>query len=198
MNKRLKVGFDLDSTLNTLDTDWLAVYNRDYNDSLTRDDIVRWEIDTIVKPECGRKIFDYLKQPGFFANLGVREHAYEVTQRLIEYFDIYIVTAYYPSSCLDKCNWISKNLPHIPLDNIIFINNKGLLRLDALVDDGGHNITAFAKNNPDGVPLLFDAPWNRYLADEYIRTHSLIEAENVLLTRLGGDDDGNEGADDLL
>ena len=86
--KRMTLGIDLDSTLNTLDKEWVSIYNQDYNDNLTREDMIRWEVDTYVKPECNKKIYNYLLKANFFKSLGVQIFAQEVTKRLIEIFDI--------------------------------------------------------------------------------------------------------------
>ena len=50
--------------------------------------------------------------------------------------------------------------------NIIFINNKSLLDLDYLIDDGPHNF-----NNFKGTGLIFDMPYNREMIvnDKLIR-----------------------------
>jgi 5'-nucleotidase len=174
------ISLDLDSTLNTLDTEWFSIYNKDYNDNLTREDIVRWETHTIVKPECGNKIYDYLLTPKFFRNLGIKPHAKEVTEWLSQYFDLYIVTAYHPKTCLDKAEWVEHYLPHIPIKNIIFCNFKGLIHTDYLIDDGGHNILDFSENNKSGLPIVFDAPWNKYLENKFIRVYDWLEIKEVI------------------
>lgn len=155
-HKRKSIGIDLDSTLNKLDDAWMEAYNIDYDDNLTRENMIRWDVSTYVKPECGMKIFDYLLRPKFFRNLGVQENSQEVTKWLLEYFNLYIVTAYHWKVCEDKAEWLIEHFPHIDSKNIIFCNNKGLINTDYLIDDGSHNIKAFK-----GVGLLYDAPWNR-------------------------------------
>ncbi len=103
--KKKRIAIDLDDTLNNLCDSWLAPYNRDYNDNLTRKDLIKWEINELVKPECGIKIYDYLKEPGFFKNLDIQTGAKEVTAWLAEHYDLRIVTAYFPETCVDKAAW---------------------------------------------------------------------------------------------
>lgn len=178
--RKKDIGFDLDSTLNTLDIDWISMYNIDYNDNLTRKDMIRWEVDTYVKHECGKRIYDYLLQPNFFYNLGVQPFANEVTQRLSDFFNLYIVTAYHPKTCFDKCEWVKKNIPSIPVENVIFCNNKGLIKLDAIIDDGAHNLIAYHENSPSGFPILIDAPWNQYVGHRFARAFNLKDVEEIL------------------
>lgn len=181
---RKSIGIDLDSTLNNLDDKWLELYNKDYNDKLTKDNLTSWNITSIVKPECGDKIHDYLLQPGFFKNLGMQPNAYEVTKWLSKLFDLYIVTAYHPKTCLDKALWVEKYLPQIPVRNIIFCNHKGLIKTNFLIDDGGHNIEDFSVSNKFGTPIVFDAPWNRYLDNvngiKFIRVKDWLEIKEVV------------------
>jgi hypothetical protein len=39
---------------------WIWLYNYDYSDSLDYLDVDEWDVSKFVKPECGKKIFDYL------------------------------------------------------------------------------------------------------------------------------------------
>lgn len=158
MVKRKKIGIDLDSTLNNLNEVWIERYNKDYCDNLTQEDIVKWEINEIVKPECGENIFEYLHEPNFFYNLNIKDDAKETVDFLAKNYELYIVTAYSPDTCLDKSNWIKKHKLNIDDKNIIFINNKGLLDLDYLIDDGPHNFDNFSGNG-----LLFDMPYNKHI-----------------------------------
>ena len=59
------LAFDIDGVLADLHTAWLDEYNKDFDDNLTISYITQWEMDKFVKPECGKKIFNYLKRPLF-------------------------------------------------------------------------------------------------------------------------------------
>ncbi len=172
---------DLDSTLNQLDVKWISDYNKEYNDNLTREDMACWEIHTYVKPECGKDIYKYLFQPNFFRNLDIQPDAKEVTKWLQQFVDIHIVTAYSASTCVDKVAWVEKHLPHIDSRNIVFCNNKGLIKAHYMIDDGSHNILDFYKTNPCGIPIIYDAPWNRNIGRDFIRCKNWLEIkENCL------------------
>jgi 5'-nucleotidase len=154
--KNQKLGIDLDTTLNNLNEEWLRRYNDDYDDNLK--EYPTWDINKWVKPECGEKIFNYLHEPNFFYNLGIRENAKEVFEFLSNYFDIYIVTAYSVDACVDKVRWVEKHLPNFNVENIIFCNDKSVLNLDYLIDDGPHNIVGFKQ-----IGIIYDMSYNRYL-----------------------------------
>lgn len=171
--KREIIGIDLDTTLNTLNEIWIDHYNKKYNDNLTNDDITDWNIANFVKPKCGNKIYDFLLQPHFFRNLDIQPNAKEVTKWLSQYFNLYIVTAYDYRTCVDKVEWVKFYLPHIKVENIIFVNNKGLIDTDYLIDDRGWNIEVFKNNG-----IIFDQPYNRYLNDKYDRIYNWLDIKN--------------------
>lgn len=166
------VGFDLDSCLNNLDEYWLKVYNEDYNDCLTPEDLLTWDTYKYVKPECGKKIYDYIMQPGFFMKLKPKPHTQRVTEWISNYVNPYIVTAYSPCTCVDKAEWVKQNFPWIPQRNIMFVNDKGKVLLDYLVDDGPHNVEAFTRKS-----ILVDMAYNRYLEDKYTRVKDFLGVE---------------------
>ena len=174
--EKKKLGIDLDDTLNNLCAHWVELYNKDYNDTLTEFDC--WDVVSCVKPECGVRIYDYLLTPGLFYNLEIKPNAVEVIDYLLEYFDIYIVTAYKPETCMDKVNWLKKYLPNINHNNVIFMNNKSLLNLDYLIDDGGHNIQSFKQTG-----IIFDMPHNRNMVNDgffdYIRVNNWLEIKEL-------------------
>ena len=175
------LGIDLDSTLNCLDERWIIErYNTIYNDNLTREDMIHWNVETYVKQECGKKIYDILFEPNFFRTLDIQPCSQEVTKWLSEYFDLYIVTAYSPSTCVDKAGWIEEYFSHIPVKNIIFCNHKGLIHTDILIDDGGHNIIDYHNANKSGLPIIFDAPWNRYLENQFIREYDWLGIKEII------------------
>jgi 5'-nucleotidase len=186
MNKKI-IAIDLDEVLNNLHSDWLDVYNLEFNDNMKASDIHSWAIDEYVKPEAKNKIMDYLLEPGFFLGLGIKPHAQEITEWLSSYYELYIVTAYHPYVCRDKADWVEKHFPHIGTKNIIFCNNKGLIIADYLIDDGGHNVEAFTSGNP----LLFDASWNKYLGDKYLRVKNWVDIERYFFAEINNGKENN-------
>lgn len=153
-----KIGIDLDSTMNNLEQVWLERYNLDFKDNLK--EWYTWDVHKYVKKECGKKIYDYLHEPNFFYNLDIKPNVKEVIDFLSSKYELYVPTAYSADTCLDKVNWIKKHNLNIKEENVIFINNKSLLDLDYLIDDGPHNF-----NNFKGIGLVFDQPYNRWIQD---------------------------------
>lgn len=179
MRKRKKIGIDLDSTLNNLNEVWLDRYNEDYNDNLKH--FKKWDATYGIKSECDIKIYDYLKESGFFYNLDIQPNARRVVDLLSKKYDLYIVTAYQASTCVDKTNWIMEHLPSIDVRNIIFCNNKSVLNLDYLIDDGPHNILGFKQ-----VGVIFDMEYNQHIPinEKRFRVKNWNEIEKLFLTEI--------------
>lgn len=157
---KITIAVDLDSTLNNLDEVWIIQdYNRLYNDNLKREDMVRWSTHTYVKPECGRKVYDILAEPGYFRNLNLKdEWTKEGFDWLIENFDVYIVSSCHPDSVGDKIAWVKEYFPQFDTSKFIACSHKGLINTDYLIDDGPHNVVDFKQRS-----VLVEAPYNQYL-----------------------------------
>ena len=152
----MRIGIDLDDTINNLVDAWLKKYNLDYNDNVSIYDIKSWDIGDYTK--AGKGFYAYL-DGGIFKNLTIKDGAANIIEKLCEQHEVYIVTAnasYNKGVCDDKVNFIKKFMPFFPIKNIIFVNNKSLLDLDVLIDDGLHNFVNFK-----GTRFVFDRPWNQ-------------------------------------
>lgn len=172
-----RIGLDLDSTLNNLTDVWIELYNKDYNDNLKY--FSNWDNHNDVKPECGKKIYDYLHKPNLFYELDIIDGARETVEFLSKHYELYIVTAYIPETCVDKVNWVRKYLPNFNISNIVFLNKKNILELEYLIDDGPHNIEEFK-----GTGIVYDRPYNRYLGDEYHRVNNWKDIEKYFKDEL--------------
>ena len=153
----MKIGIDLDDTINNLVDVWIEWYNKDYNDNVKIEDIKSWDIGDYTK--IGKDFYKYLGDELLFKALSIKDGAANIIEKLCEQHEVYIVTAnasYNRGVCDDKVSFIKNKMPFFPIKNIIFINNKSLLDLDVLIDDGLHNFEEFK-----GWRIVFDRPWNQ-------------------------------------
>ncbi len=170
--------FDLDGICSNLAKKWLAVYNRDYHDTLTLDRIVAWEWHRFVRPECGKRIYHYLNRPGFFADLEPIPGCVEVLGRLSQRCELVVVTASPKEAMADKVRWVHRHLPFVPPRNIVITYRKDLVRGHFMFDDAPRNLRHF-----DGVRILMDYPYNRDFHDCY-RVHDWFQFEALMNTLL--------------
>jgi 5'-nucleotidase len=173
--ERYILCIDMDSVIVDLMSEWYKKYNQDYNDNLTINRITTWRANEYVKEECGSKIYDYLNEEGLFLKLKPLPHSIEVINRLVEIYEVLIVTAS-PSKIAyqEKEEWILKHLSAIPRENIIFTHRKELIKGDLLFDDAPHNLLSFESKG--GIAVAMDYPYNREVNCE--RVSSWLEFEN--------------------
>jgi len=154
--EQMRIGIDLDSTLNNLLDVWVEEYNRHYSDALCPDEITDWGIHQFTKDSCGLKVYDLLKKPGLFMSCEPVKMSQQITKWLSMHHELWIVTASEPNNIEEKAKWIDLYYPHIGSSNIIMTRDKSLIHVDVLIDDGWHHIHAFP-----GIGLLMDMPHNR-------------------------------------
>jgi 5'(3')-deoxyribonucleotidase len=166
----ISIAVDLDDVLNDLQEKWIKRYNIDYDDHL--EGFEDWDVIKCVKPECGKKIFDYLKADNFFRYVNIKKDAREVMQWLNENFELYIVTSAHYEVVRDKALWIKHYLPFMNITNqVVFCHPKHLINTDYLIDDGPHNVEKFGQQ-----AIVFDTMNNRHLIS-YPRVHNWLEVK---------------------
>nr|WP_263326346.1 5'(3')-deoxyribonucleotidase [Neobacillus sp. Marseille-Q6967] len=150
---------DMDSVICDLMSEWHQRYNQDYNDTLTVERLKCWNSDRYVKPECGMKIYDYLKEPGLFLGLRPLPHAIEVLERLHVKYDILIVTSSITTAFVEKEQWVEQHLPFLGKRNLIFSHRKDMVVGDLLFDDAPHNLLDFTSTGR--IAVAMDYPYNK-------------------------------------
>jgi 5'(3')-deoxyribonucleotidase len=146
--KKLRLLVDSDSVVVDLIGPWCAKYNELYHDDLMVEKFGGdfGGIDKVVKPECGKKVYDIFKEEGFFESLEPLEGAIDGLEELNSQHDLYIVTAYSgtPNSAKGKATWYKENCPFIDTDHsLILCKEKHMLCGDVMVDDSLKNLEMF-------------------------------------------------------
>jgi 5'(3')-deoxyribonucleotidase len=165
-NEQFRILIDLDGVCADIHTNWYEMYNRDYDDNVTVNDILSWDTHKYVKEECGKDIYRYLSLPGFFYMAPPVEGCMESLKALHDAgIELIICTAspiLSQTGCYEKMQWAQKHFPFIDQYNFIATHRKDLIKGDVLLDDGPHNLEAFS-----GIPVAFRRPWNASIEYEY-------------------------------
>lgn len=171
---------DLDDTINCLVSHWLEVYNKEYNDNLKKEDIKGWDIGNYTKAQD--KMYILLDTPNFFKNIDIQEDSAFFIEKLMEYFDIHIVSACSYKTYADKAEWIEKKLPFFPIRKFSAVSPKYIIKGDIIIDDNYDNMRNF-----EGLKLLYSQPWNENIQGDFIRVRNwkevYIELQNFLNER---------------
>jgi 5'(3')-deoxyribonucleotidase len=150
------LAIDVDGVVAANHVEWLRRYNKDYNDTMRKKDWTSWGIDKLVKPECGLKIYDYLKDPTLYDNIQPIPGALETIKELSKKYRIIYVTATHIEVSGVKYNWLKKYDFITRIQDYVECSDKSLIRADYLIDDNIDNVKTFS-----GTGYIFTQPWNK-------------------------------------
>jgi len=171
MNERtLIVGLDVDDVLLDLVPRWLEEYNEEWDDNLAPHDFTAWDFWKFVKPECGKRVYQFL-QPEMYAHVepiaGAAEFVQEIRDR--GHTPRYITACGDPKKlkqhrAFATAKWNALIRHGIAQDGELLLpgRDKSRAPVDMLIDDRVKNITDFR----NGMGVLFTQPWNRWYEPE--------------------------------
>jgi len=160
VSDKLSIVLDMDDVLTQTNSRWMERCNEDWDDDRAIEKLMGWEIHRWVKPECGKRIYEYLSEPGFFRDLEPLDGAVDgVAELLSGGHDVVIATAAPIDSNTaveEKKLWVREHLPFFDISDLLICHRKDMLRADLLFDDGSHNLENFR-----GISVCMDRSWNR-------------------------------------
>lgn len=171
------IACDVDGVIADLFAAWLAKYNKDYDDTLTADKITDWDVTKFVKPECGTKIYDYLRHGDLYDEVPVIKGAQEGIDAFREAgHRIVYVTTCVKEMTDPKWHWLERNgfLPkgkHTQ-DDLVVAADKLLVDAQLLIDDRSKTVVRwvtekgkraflFESSAPYDLPEVHSAFWLR-------------------------------------
>jgi len=175
------IALDIDGVVADLHSPWVGRYNSDWNDVLKVSDINDWYIHQFCKPECGKRIYEYIEDPTIY------DETFPIVGSLITInalresrpdFRFIYVTNSTRGTMGRKYDWLLQHGFLSDLDDYVEMKDKSLVRADALLDDYQGNIIKF-----HGEKFLFDSPWNKdFHHSSVIRVFNWMDA-SVMIKR---------------
>ena len=154
MRRKLRVGLDCDEVLAMCNAPALERLNDEIGSSYTIYDVDGWAASDEKLEERNK----YFSDEEFVANQPVVEGARSFVTSLIDRgCEIFVITAVPGNVTKARHEWLTRNFPEVPDENIIFGKRKDIMNVDVLVDDAAHNI--LSSNAP--FPILLRKPWNK-------------------------------------
>ncbi|MBX0292098.1 5'(3')-deoxyribonucleotidase [Hymenobacter sp. HSC-4F20] len=152
-----RIAVDMDEVIADSIARFHEWYGLDYQLTLTLDELQGKHFHEAVAPEHQAALREYPNRPGFFKDLPVIADSQRVLREINQRYELFIATAAmeFPSSFLDKYEWLRQHFPFIPWRNVVFCGDKSILNADYLIDDNAFNFDHFR-----GEGILFDAPHN--------------------------------------
>lgn len=158
------IGIDVDGVVADLHSEWIRRYNRDYRDQITAEQLTQWDAEKWpIKRECGKKIYDYLRQPDLYKDVKPFPGAVDSIKDLRDRgHRVVYVTSNAKGMTDQKWEWLERYefLPsgRYTAEDLVVAHDKRLVKTDVLVDDK----LATVMRHPYPT-ILMDQPWNRSL-----------------------------------
>jgi len=156
--KKYVIGVDVDDVMLDFVGILLEVYNSEWNDNLTVNDITDWYLAKFVKPECNKKVYEYFEDPSLYWAANPIDHAVAGIKflRLLGHRVIFIT-----HSSLGSSGAKYKKLKELGIledsKDYIEAKDKTLVKFDFLIDDKPQTLLDYKL----GVPIAFTRPWNK-------------------------------------
>ena len=161
MSSMASVLVDMDGILADLLPAWLDRYNADYGARLTPDVVREWDLDRYVKPECGRDIYRYLRDPDLFRHLDVVPGAVEGVATLqAAGFTITVASSAAPIIQAAKRAWLAEHFGAALADGVQFLPIKADRAADVFIDDSPGQQTAYCHAHPASLIATLAYPYN--------------------------------------
>lgn len=153
----LRIALDMDDVLADTHGKLVEIVLREFETSLTKQDLHRAPIRSLLHPKQFKKLTEIINQPGFFRDVPVMKDAQEVVKELSEYYEIFVASAAmeFRNSLIDKYDWLDEFFPSIHWKNRVLCGDKSVIKADYLIDDHAFNLVNFS-----GKGILFNAAVN--------------------------------------
>ncbi|MEG0221109.1 MAG: hypothetical protein RR922_03960 [Clostridia bacterium] len=175
--KKIVVGIDCDDVLNKLIPEILEEHFRQTGIRITEEEIDDWNLSKFGIN--GKLVFPKLDIENVepkIENIEALKQLYDLKEKY-SFLDVYVVSQCPVSSAMARIRFIKKYYPMFPENTFIPVKDKGIIRLDYLVDDAVHN--AKAVEDAGGKPYLLNICHNKYCT-EYTHINSLKEFVEIL------------------
>ncbi|MDB5090807.1 MAG: 5(3)-deoxyribonucleotidase [Mucilaginibacter sp.] len=149
---RKSIAVDMDGVIADEETQLLTWYEKHYGVKIHPHELIgRKEEDVVPERDAYNK---FSATPGYFRTTPVMPGAIEAVKKLMENYDVYIVSAamQYPHSLPEKLGWLNEHFPFISWRNIIFCGDKSIIGTDYMIDDHIKNLDFFK-----GKTIMFNA-----------------------------------------
>lgn len=172
-----KIAIDMDDVI--CDGGFLYLVNQFLKTKYTTQDVKGYYMQDLIPKE---KMEDWKKfyiKYNLYDYVDFLDNAYEVMEKLSNYYELYILTAYVHRDVPEfsgeilkqKYNWLYKELPFISPNNYIFTNDKSIINCDIRIDDKLSNLMGLAETR-----ILFDSYHNKSHTAEELKSSGVIRA----------------------
>lgn len=178
------LGFDLDGVVVDSPQQVVNYVNERLGLNLCMNDFKTYSMEDALPDQYRWIISAAFKDCEMWRKVKLIDGAYKTIKKLYEEgHEIWFVTSSLPSNLRKKINHLARNLDFLPKDYVwlhtINTQNKQIIKVDILVDDGLFNLTG----NRDYFSICFDMPYNKaddIEIDNFYRAHNWDEVYSFI------------------
>lgn len=178
------LGFDLDGVVVDSPQQVVNYVNERLGLNLCMNDFKTYSMEDALPDQYRWIISAAFKDCEMWRKVKLIDGAYKTIKKLYEEgHEIWFVTSSLPSNLRKKINHLARNLDFLPKDYVwlhtINTQNKQIIKVDILVDDGLFNLTG----NRDYFSICFDMPYNQAddsKIDNFYRAHNWDEVYSFI------------------
>ena len=174
------IGIDFDDVLFPTMQTVIDIYNERHNTNLKMTDITSYKFCDCLDDSVAKEFISITNEQMLYDRLKPFNKAVQVISTLIKRgHKVIIATATDAKNLCWKEELLEEFFPFIPKTDVIKIHEKGLLRVDVLIDDCLNQlISNFCER------ICFDRPWNRNKDKDFVhdiyRVSSWNEVMNII------------------
>jgi 5'-nucleotidase len=171
--KRKSIAIDMDGVIADTTTHFIAWYEKESGVRVEKN-VFHGVPESEALPDNVIRKFVYT--PTFFRTIPVMPGAQEAVKKLMESFDVYIVSAAmeFPQSLFEKREWLQEHFPFITWRNIIFCGDKSVIATDYMIDDHVRNLDVCK-----GITFMFSAGHNVHVTN-HKRVNDWVEVLELM------------------
>lgn len=177
--EKLRILVDWDDCLNDLVDQLLILYEKRFGEHIDRESITNFDLSECLLAEQSSRLYSLFIDEELWRNLKVQPGASKTLQQMIDDgHEVYIVTATDYRNVAWKMEWLQKNFPFFPIQNVVITSQKYLLSADYLIDDNLDNLRHGIYGR-----IVIDKPWNRNIHEDIYdiqRATNLKEAYQII------------------
>lgn len=174
-----RIAVDMDEVLADALGKLIRLYNAEFSENLTVDDMWGHWMVNILPVERQDRLMAYLQEKDFFEDLDVMPDSQRVLERLSGRYEIFVATAAmeFPNSFGPKFRWLERHFPFLSPTRFVFCGDKSILHADYLIDDMPRHFQRFA-----GQGVLFTAAHNANVVAK-VRVNNWLEVEELFFPK---------------
>ena len=171
-----RVLVDCDGVLSQFLTSALEVINKHFESNFQHQHVTDFDIcGSLGIPHAWEILKNSCSNPDFVATMQKIPGADEGLKRLREISDVYVVTSpmNVPNWAYERQRWLTSMFDFTP-DKIVQTEAKHVIVGDVIIDDKFENVLSWTRYHPNGLGILFHAPYNE---KNDIQGYNIVRAE---------------------